>query len=390
MELYGKRRNSPYQISIYTSEIKFIAGCAAGSGALETGGEFIGRNSPVGGMIIELATQAGPNSKYGVAHFCQDLDYFFYIYDEATRRFKGRELLGEYHRHTISLNYPSYGDEKHIRAIASANNFSRMIEIILTREDGDGNRVTNVTSFRETPYNLCMGWCLRQQQRWSTWWQKTKQKELQTSKNMSKIVVNPFLFFDAPAGMYTRCELRILPGESPVRRALIEDGILKEQQLLFDYPSGHIIIRDKKQPITGEDPFGNLPAKFLDQYLELPVELRDEIEIKTAEGKIALIIPLPDSEKIYLFIDEKTCVIQQVYLHGKGKCKCTDISDSVLTYGRFTKILTIYKNLRKLISQKKRSTTLASYMNKSSKRPHRIKSRKSKKKHQQKKGGKQC
>jgi hypothetical protein len=119
----------------WESELRAIA-AEASAWSIETGGDLFGRWK--GAATLYLATKAGPNAQRNNAHFRLDVEYLrqlseIFATDWALRYF------GDWHsHHRLGLAAPSSGDRRRIRGVGGRNQFADMIEIIVTLEDGRG------------------------------------------------------------------------------------------------------------------------------------------------------------------------------------------------------------------------------------------------------------
>ena len=183
------QRRSPPEIPrgfviTWESELRAIA-AEASAWSVETGGDLFGRWHDV--PIIFLATKAGPNAQRDRAHFRLDVEYLRHL-SEALATNWGLRYFGDWHsHHRLGLSAPSAGDRRRILRIGARNQFPAMSEIIVTLED-----TRNEPSIRIHPWLY----------------------DLSTDKN------EPF-----PS------HIKVLPGMSPVREALLAAGTLPEQEL---------------------------------------------------------------------------------------------------------------------------------------------------------------
>jgi transcriptional regulator with XRE-family HTH domain len=168
----------------WESELRAIA-AEASAWSIETGGDLFGRWNEA--PIISLATKAGPNAQRNNAHFRLDVDYLRELSEILATDWALR-YFGDWHsHHRLGLSAPSGGDQKRILSIAGRNQFTSMAEIIVTLEDTRGE-----PTIRIHPWLY----------------------ELSTEKN-------------GPLPM----NLKVLPGVSPIRQALIARKVLPEQEL---------------------------------------------------------------------------------------------------------------------------------------------------------------
>jgi transcriptional regulator with XRE-family HTH domain len=200
---------------IWESELRAIA-AEASAWAIETGGDLFGRWSEV--PTILLATKAGPNAERNDVHFRLDVDYLRQLSgvladDWALRYF------GDWHsHHRLGLSSPSSGDQKRVVTLATRNQFTSMAEIIVTLEGTRGEPLVRI----------------------HPWFY-----DLSTRS-------------DGPLPL----RLKVLPGLSPIRQALISRRVLAEQDLMAweKVPVSRIRIGSEVTPPTFE------PASEVDSF----------------------------------------------------------------------------------------------------------------------------
>lgn len=168
----------------WESELRAIAAEAA-AWSIETGGDLFGRWQDV--PTVLLATKAGPAAKRDHAHFRLDVDYLRDLSETLASEW-GLRYFGDWHsHHRLGLSAPSGGDRRRIISIARRNQFPAMSEIIVTLEEGRGDPTVRIHP-----------WIY----------------DLAGDAN------NPFPL-----------QMKVLPGISPVREALLARRVLSEQSL---------------------------------------------------------------------------------------------------------------------------------------------------------------
>lgn len=168
----------------WASELRAIAS-EASVWSVETGGDLFGRWHDV--PTVYLATKAGPNAQRNHAHFRLDVEYLRRL-SEILASSWGLRYFGDWHsHHRLGLSAPSGGDRRRIVSIAGRNQFPAMSEIIVTLEDSRGE-----PSIRIHPWIY----------------------------GLSSEDSGPF-----PS------HIKVLPGMSPIREALLAAGVLPEQEL---------------------------------------------------------------------------------------------------------------------------------------------------------------
>ena len=229
MSWYTDRNGASQYVSIFSSEIEFIANLADKWGEIETGGELYGLWSHAGRPVVMLATPPGPKAIHEVAHFCQDVERFREVTEQLNRSL-GLQFIGDYHsHHSLGLQKPSPGDAAHVAAVAAKNHLCRLAQLIVTFDD-EAPRLQRFTekelldeeSSADCPtgrQQLSMNkgpraWCRR-------FWPCSGHASLQD------VVINSFFYANAPSGQWSRCPLKKIPGLSPIRMAFCILGFLR-------------------------------------------------------------------------------------------------------------------------------------------------------------------
>jgi transcriptional regulator with XRE-family HTH domain len=168
----------------WESELRAMA-AEASAWSIETGGDLFGRWHDL--PTVLLATKAGPAAQRDNTHFRLDVDYLRQLSEVMAADWALR-YFGDWHsHHRLGLSAPSGGDRKRIVTLARRNQFTNMAEIIVTL---DGSQSEPLIRIHPWIYDL-------------------------SGTN------------DAP--LPTR--VKVLPGVSPVRQALVTRRALAEQEL---------------------------------------------------------------------------------------------------------------------------------------------------------------
>jgi hypothetical protein len=186
----------------WESELRAIA-AEASAWTVETGGDLFGRwqTNPT----VFLATKAGPKAQRDNTHFRLDVDYLRGLSEPLAADWALR-YFGDWHsHHRLGLSAPSSGDRRRIRQLGKRNQFPSMAEIIITTEGLQHEPVVRVHTW---VYDLSME--------------------------------------DEP----TPLRVRVLPGCSPVRQALMTRGEFPEQSLRAweDVPLERVRIGNEPHP----------------------------------------------------------------------------------------------------------------------------------------------
>lgn len=168
----------------WESEVRAIAAEAA-AWSVETGGDLFGRWQDI--PTVFLATKAGPAAQRDHAHFRLDVEYLRNL-SEALATTWGLRYFGDWHsHHRLGLTSPSGGDRRRILSIARRNQFPAMSEVIVTLEESRGEPTVRIHPWI---YDLA-----------------------DSASNPSPL------------------QVKVLPGLSPVREALLARRVLPEQTL---------------------------------------------------------------------------------------------------------------------------------------------------------------
>ena len=350
-------------IVIFSSEIEEMVNCAVNAGAKETASDLYGFITLEGWVIVMLATPPGPNAIQNFTTSSQDYEYFLKTYKKLTRQF-GLQFLGDHHsHHFLNLCSPSPTDVRHIKSISLKNHFPRMVEIILNLEEKGnmGVAVGDDTHSSCNPRQHC------KKSKWSDWGSQQSYDNHQIDRVNLYVTINPFLFYNASKGSYTRCPLKILPGESPFRKNLIEKGFLEEQKPIFPYPSAHIIINDGTTNYTRKVDH-DISSGLIQQFRELPADIQDAICITTSESFITFTVPLPGDHTCYIFCNIETNLPEQVFLKKSGELQCSNITNRVILPKQLANMTSIYESIllilfhdeQKAIEDKRKKTKMNS------------------------------
>ena len=168
----------------WESELRAIAS-EASAWSVETGGDLFGRWYDL--PTIYLATKAGPKAQRDQAHFRLDVEYLRGLSERLAADWELR-YFGDWHsHHRLGLTSPSSGDKRRIISVAGRNQFPAMAEIIVTLEDSHGG-----PRIRIHPWTY----------------------------DLSSEDSSPFPL-----------QVKILPGLSPIRQALLASKALPDQEL---------------------------------------------------------------------------------------------------------------------------------------------------------------
>lgn len=205
----------------WESELRTI-GAEASAWSIETGGDLFGRWLDV--PTLFLATKAGPAAQRDRAHFRLDVDYLRSLSEVLASDWALR-YFGDWHsHHRLGLSAPSGGDRRRILSIGHRNQFPAMSEMIVTLEESQGEPTVRIHPWG---YDL-------------------------SGANSEPLPM----------------DIRVLPGLSPVREALLARHALPEQELFAWEKVSLQRIRigsEATAPVTG--PFADVDAATREKAL---------------------------------------------------------------------------------------------------------------------------
>jgi hypothetical protein len=353
VDWYSDRHPSSQLVSIFASEAKAIARLAEKWGETETGGELYGLWSHAGRPVVMLATSPGPKAIHEATYFRQDVERFREV-TEYLNRYFGLQLIGDYHsHHKLGLNKPSPGDATQVASIATKNHLPRFVQFIITLEDeapplrkftekepSAQRSSTNCPAYPRPSMNT------DPRKRHHAWGPFPRQP---TSR---QVVLNSFFYSNASSGQYTRCPLRIIPGLSPFRMALLHSGLLED--VASDYPTDHIVYEQWDSPEQKRPSATEIPEEVLKQIQGLPDKTLDELSATTHEEFFAIHLILPDKSTLsVVYLWQKPHPIRAVFIvNGSGQG--AEVTDDALIHGRHTKLSEIYQRMTLLAEDNQR------------------------------------
>lgn len=313
----GKANDRAEYVMIYESELQVIAGEAALKGNLETGGDLFGAETRGGRSIFYLATGPGPNATHQSTHFAQDFDTFLQVNATLEHDF-GLQWKGTWHsHHGLGLSQPSEGDVRQVQSVAQNNGFTRWSEMIVTH--GDGWPTSQATS---------------------NFWKKN------SSVSPRQIRVDAFVYTDPQKGLKVSAPIRVMPGMSPFRLALLAHSRL-DRELIGEnsvcFPSQRITYDAVATTTAKPTQTSELPVAVAAQLSSLPVEAQEKVSLHITEGFIVVTVCLPDERTLHVGLSpEDPNRIQAVYLSPKGTDNSDDVTSQVVATNRKMTLNDVY------------------------------------------------
>ena len=263
-------------ITMHSGCLRYTAREANGWGKKkkETGGPLYGLFTQARRVALMLAGPGGPNSCHEEAHFAMDADYVTALNLYIQENFGGQPV-GNWHSHILDMDHASDGDVNNIHRLASRNNLETMVQLVLTRQ--------KVATAHEQTARF-----------------DSIKKRLSGTDDHVRIKVNAFIYERAATGPYLRVPIKILPGESFIREALADTGILDipGAPVFKDFPLERIVCDEvKSRPGTATAQY--IPYILTKQLNELATEIARQTEICSYDkDRVVLSLPLSSNHRV--------------------------------------------------------------------------------------------
>jgi len=275
-------------IVIYESELRVLAGLAAESGNLEFAGALYVLWTRDGMPVVFLATTdgSGPARKgpAGTIHrwgYCEISPKYFQNTTLAIEGAYGVKLGGFHHRHPgLGMEGPSGPDTSRVVSIMRKNRLNQLISIITTTADGGGTSRSHRTG---------------------------RSRRTAKQEQAGNIRINAFLYCNPDEGHYQRVDVKVLPGISPLRLAILAGGpvdMIAIGEHARAFPLDRVVV-------DAADPDGALPCRgtpelesLSEQIRRVPEAARERIDVSVGSGTVTLDIPLPAGPIARIIVDE--------------------------------------------------------------------------------------
>jgi len=275
-------------ITAYTGCAQYMAATAYRSGHREVGGPVYTLFSHAGRVIVMLAGPGGPHTCNEAAHFAMDTDYVTALNAMLMEKFC-IPYGGDWHwHHSLGIDHPSPGDVNHIHRLAKAHRIPKMVQLILTYEDG-----TSGDRDADRPWEAPEYWpvCTRPTPRC----QRRQKTPAAAARGHGPLIrINAFLYPNAAEGPFVRCPLKIISGPNPIRTALAGSGILDipGQPSAEDFPLGRIIYDAMESPVAAERPEARVPKRLAEELAELPDDVASVAKVSVDGDLVLVVLPL--------------------------------------------------------------------------------------------------
>jgi len=315
-------RKAALYLMIFMSELRVIAGLAARAGQMETGGDLWGLFSHGRQPRILLAGGPGPAATHELAHFAQDLDFCRKMSAKLETEY-GIQLPGSWHdHHRLGLDRPSPGDQAQVRSITTRNGFKTWCEIITTIYSRGSTR-GRLRGFRMLPGRQATDVTVR---------------------------LNAFVYTDPQRGHGVRVPIRVLPGVSPIRQALLERDDIDSRligQHVANFPLDQMSFDSYRHPGEATAPARQLPGTLVDQIEVLPLAIQKELTVRFEDDAVFIGLSLDRTRALVVAFDaEDPTKVQTVYWQGEGSDQACDITRQILSGKDVVSLADVYRELQ--------------------------------------------
>jgi len=233
---------TPY-IYVWESELKFMAFLTHHWGCIETGGDAYGYFSHAARPVVVFITPPGPNAIHEFAHFRQDTEYLI-KYNRYLRDKYGIYYIGSMHSHHIlSKKDLSKGDIESAHKIANKNGYRHICQFLTTFE-----KPSEINNYSQAGQNLNKK-DVHCSYRKTTHWENCILKTSQVTKCLTNqilysnyIKIKSHYYRDAAQSQPIHCPIHLIPGVSPIRKAIAMDTELRAITMLYHFPMFRVII----------------------------------------------------------------------------------------------------------------------------------------------------
>jgi len=232
--------------------LKVAAGISAEKLNSETGGDLWGYYDRAGNPVVLMATGPGSKAVFEYSHFAQDPDYTLetgrILYEKH-----GLVLVGTFHsHHKMGLPRPSGGDDRTVISLADKNNIRNWVMIVATHEYPG----------KPSEYTL----------------------------SRLNVRINAYLYPKPEKGERIRVPIRVLAGDSPIRKTLLSNKDPKIASLCKWAPWFPMdkIIYDRYEPHTSTDITTEFPDAIIEQIKKLPIKTQRTVTLSMPDTFIAV------------------------------------------------------------------------------------------------------
>jgi hypothetical protein len=326
-----------HYVTIFQSELQAICAIAAAFGRIETGGMCFGAWSRGGRPIIFFITGPGPNALHQLSYFRQDIDFF-----RRTIRWiedtYGVQYIGDWHSHHFQASgCPSHGDLEQVASLTRKNNFTRWMGFIVTLKEPESRNPSNCGSHPSDP---------------------------EVMKASLTANLDAYLYETPTEPTTHACPIRVLPGTSPLRLAILaadRQELAGVQNLLPAFPL-HRIAYDPFKSDQSPSPATEVPQTLIRQLQRLATIGLTEPARLTAEKRVVTItLPLVVGCTVDIAVDRAPPhVVRKVLAHHIDEGDEVDLTSVVVPPDDTARLPGVYKRLMSAVDNWDRKRPSAS------------------------------
>ena len=276
-------------IIIWESELQALCGLAISKWEVEIGGEIYGFLTRNRRIVIGLISPNGPHAELGKVYFKQDIEFTKKITYLLFKKFL-IDYFGSHHsHHHLGLESLSNNDICSMNSIAVKNHLAHYCQIVVSFEKhihsnkNDKPSLKTGNSFDRCPRNIIhppLGY---------------------------KVRVRAFLYNSTKSRYPSVCDIKVLPGISPFRKAISnQDKQLGCIHSVYFCPLDNIIYDDFEKPkglILKNNGHKLFFERIINQVSMLPKEVQEKFEMIIKEDTALITIPVPMEGKMFIKYD---------------------------------------------------------------------------------------
>ncbi len=302
LDMKGRDRNATdaARFLMYESELRCVAANSVEWGGLETCGDMYGLWTHRRRAVVMLVVGPGPGAVHQPAHCVQDIDFFRRNTEFLYTHF-GLQYIGPWHSHgEMELGRPSGPDAEQIRSISRRNGFSHLVEIITTLRAAERGHVSSplrVNGSGDAPGAS-----------WKPWFMRRCRSHSRTDMHVK---INAFEHTDPQSGQGRRCSIKVLPGISPVRLALVRNHPHVHAALNCqapDFPMERVLfdsLDESSTDIPDDAREAAVPEELVEQCEHLPSMVLDKMIVTVREGLILFELPIASGATVLVAYETK-------------------------------------------------------------------------------------
>jgi hypothetical protein len=148
-----------------------------------------------------------------------------------------------------------------------------------------------------------------------------------------------------------RCPLRVIPGISPIRRAISKNFDIPELNKEYDFPMSRIIFdsfESKQEPHSHTD----LPKRMYRQLIRLPEEILAAARVEFKGDRFIISFPVHSIGKLFIvYTKEPVCEALAVYfVRDNGGDKIIELTREALRFGPYMNLAIIFSRALRMIT----------------------------------------